>query len=96
MSRLRGTGASDRGSLRPQNEVAWQFHDDDDAALAIVADGMGGHTSGCLAADLAVATSASVFARRVAVYAETWWKAEHTPLVRVRSYTACIDERRRT
>src|SRR5215211_7874515 len=74
---IRGAQASHAGPVRAYNEDACLFLDDDEGAIAMVADGMGGGTSGRPAADLAVETCLRVFAAKFDLYAEEWWKAEH-------------------
>ena len=60
--------ASDPGCCRPNNEDCVQFfstQDDPQSALAIVADGMGGHNAGEIASREAVATIGSRYLRRL-------------------------------
>src|SRR4029077_8089722 len=51
---LRAHGVTDKGRVRPINEDCWAF----DAAqgLCVVADGLGGHNAGEVAAQVAVET----------------------------------------
>jgi protein phosphatase len=49
---LRAYGFTDKGRIRPINEDCWVF--DDERSLCVVADGMGGHKAGEVAARLAV------------------------------------------
>lgn len=53
-----GSGASDVGRLRDQNEDS--FYLDDERGLYVVADGMGGHSGGEIASAAAIATVARV------------------------------------
>ena len=51
---LQAYGASDKGRVRPVNEDFWAF--EPSCGLCVVADGMGGHKAGDIAARLAVET----------------------------------------
>ena len=51
---LRAYGVTDRGRVRPINEDCWAF--DETRNLCVVADGMGGHNAGEVAARIAVDT----------------------------------------
>ena len=51
---LRGYGVTDKGRTRPVNEDCWTF--DEALSLCVVADGMGGHKAGEVAARIAVDT----------------------------------------
>jgi protein phosphatase len=51
---LRACGVTDKGRVRPVNEDCWAF--DDARNLCVVADGMGGHKAGEVAARIAVDT----------------------------------------
>lgn len=51
---LRAYGVTDKGRVRPINEDCWAF--DDARNLCVVADGMGGHKAGEVAARIAVET----------------------------------------
>ena len=51
---LRAYGVTDRGRVRPINEDCWAF--DEACSLCVVADGMGGHKAGEVAARMAVDT----------------------------------------
>lgn len=51
---LRACGVTDKGRVRPVNEDCWAF--DDARSLCVVADGMGGHKAGEVAARIAVDT----------------------------------------
>jgi protein phosphatase len=51
---LRAFGVTDKGRIRPVNEDCWAF--DDARNLCVVADGMGGHRAGEVAAQIAVDT----------------------------------------
>jgi protein phosphatase len=51
---LRGCGATDKGRVRPNNEDCWAF--DEARGICVVADGMGGHKAGEVAARIAVDT----------------------------------------
>jgi protein phosphatase len=55
---LRAFGLSDKGRVRPHNEDCFAI--DEDAGLCVVADGMGGHNAGEIAAQLAVAAVVNV------------------------------------
>src|SRR5262245_18650010 len=79
---IRGASATDAGAVREHNEDACLYRDDGDeeggvAAIAVVADGMGGMSNGGIAADIAVASCAAAFDARIATYAKAWWCAEH-------------------
>lgn len=80
-TRVRAAGASHEGPRRKSNEDVWSFLEDEMAALAVVADGMGGNGSGRKAADLTVETCARIFRGRSTTVlddlAEVWWLAEH-------------------
>ncbi|MFO0661290.1 MAG: protein phosphatase 2C domain-containing protein [Polyangiaceae bacterium] len=52
--RVRWAGASDKGRVRPNNEDVWKV--DSDFGLFVIADGMGGHNAGEIAAALCVET----------------------------------------
>jgi serine/threonine protein phosphatase PrpC len=79
--RVRGGGASHEGPRAAQNVNAFAFIEDDGAALAIVAGGIGTATSGRNAADLTIATASEIFrGLRSSVLddlAEVWWFGEH-------------------
>jgi protein phosphatase len=62
VARLLASGASDKGTIRPNNEDCFQI--DTDLQLFVVADGMGGHNAGEVAARLAVDTVVDVIANR--------------------------------
>jgi serine/threonine protein phosphatase PrpC len=51
---LRAYGVTDKGRVRPTNEDCWAF--DETRNLCVVADGMGGHNAGEVAARIAVDT----------------------------------------
>ncbi len=51
---LRADGVTDKGRVRPTNEDCWAF--DEARNLCVVADGMGGHQAGEVAARIAVDT----------------------------------------
>ena len=51
---LRAHGVTDKGRVRPTNEDCWAF--EPSRGLCVVADGMGGHNAGEVAAQLAVET----------------------------------------
>ena len=51
---LRAYGVTDKGRIRPINEDCWAF--DETRNLCVVADGMGGHNAGEVAARIAVDT----------------------------------------
>ena len=55
---LRAHGATDKGRVRPINEDCWAF--EPSRGLCVVADGMGGHRAGEVAARIAVETIVSV------------------------------------
>ena len=55
---LQAYGASDKGRVRPINEDFWAF--EPSCRLCVVADGMGGHKAGDIAARLAVDTVVGV------------------------------------
>lgn len=57
--RLDVAGVSDVGKVREHNEDAWLWVEA--AGLVVVADGMGGHRAGDVAADLAVRTLAEAY-----------------------------------
>jgi protein phosphatase len=57
---LRAFGVTDRGSVRPANEDCFAIHED--LGLLIVADGMGGHNAGEVAARMAVDAIVDYFA----------------------------------
>src|SRR5262249_19880749 len=65
------------GRVRAWNEDACLFRTDGDAAMAVVADGMGGQSSGRPAADQVIAACGAAFASRAQDYAEAWWHGEH-------------------
>jgi len=54
-------GLTDIGMAREENEDSFWFHIYDDMAVAVVADGMGGHIGGKLSSKLAVATTKELF-----------------------------------
>src|SRR5205085_8453371 len=54
---LRAHGATDKGRVRPVNEDCWAF--EPSRGLCVVADGMGGHKAGEVAARIAVETIVS-------------------------------------
>ena len=56
---LRASGFSDRGRVRPTNEDCFAIHED--LGLCIVADGVGGHNAGEIAARMAVDAVADHF-----------------------------------
>jgi serine/threonine protein phosphatase PrpC len=80
-TRVRAAGASHEGPRRKSNEDVWRFVEDDTAALAVIADGMGGSGSGRKVADLVVDTCARIFRGRSTTVlddlAEIWWLGEH-------------------
>lgn len=67
--RLNLAGRTDVGSIREHNEDAWGHSDD--TALVVVADGMGGHQSGEVAADLATKVVTELFELDEAP--KPWW-----------------------
>lgn len=59
---------TDRGHVRPRNEDALAYHslsDDGGRALLVVADGMGGHSSGDIASDIAVRACCNAVQARI-------------------------------
>ena len=52
MSPLQAYGLTDKGRVRPTNEDCFAIHEE--LGLCVVADGMGGHNAGEVAARLAV------------------------------------------
>lgn len=75
--RLNLAGQTDVGSLREHNEDAWGHSDGE--SLLVVADGMGGHQSGEVAADLATKVVTELFA--VAEAPKPWWRFWAAPPV---------------
>src|SRR4051812_47199747 len=67
---IRASGASDAGCVRPNNEDRILM--DEQLGLFIVADGMGGHSHGERAAELAVATLAHYVASSCSGEDVTW------------------------
>jgi PPM family protein phosphatase len=61
---LRAYGVTDKGSVRPTNEDCWAF--DEARGLCVVADGMGGHKAGEVAARTAVDTIVGSLAAGIA------------------------------
>lgn len=61
MQRVKMFGLTDIGMVREENEDSFWFHIYDDMAVAVVADGMGGHIGGKLSSKLAVATAKELF-----------------------------------
>jgi serine/threonine protein phosphatase PrpC len=57
---LRAFGLTDKGNVRPSNEDCFAIHED--LGLLVVADGMGGHNAGEVAARTAVETIVEYFA----------------------------------
>ncbi len=78
---VRCAGATDPGPHREHNEDAFFFEEAGGAAIAVVADGMGGMSSGRAAADLVIDTCARAFRERdrppLDEIAEAWWIGEH-------------------
>jgi serine/threonine protein phosphatase PrpC len=68
--RVRIEGATDIGRRRRRNEDSWLGLPEDN--LAVVADGMGGHGSGDVASQLAVATIKSFFSLTAPESENTW------------------------
>lgn len=81
--RVRTAGESHAGPMREYNEDAFGIFDDATSAIAMVADGMGGHSSGRRGADLCVDTCKALFEGRKSSIlddlAEAWWNGEHPP-----------------
>ena len=63
-------GTTDKGRVRPINEDCWAF--ESSHALCVVADGMGGHKAGEVAARIAVDTIVSAVTTSSAVDADEW------------------------
>jgi PPM family protein phosphatase len=61
MSVFRAFGVTDKGRVRPANEDCFAIHED--LGLAVVADGMGGHNAGEVAARMAVDAIVDYFTR---------------------------------
>ena len=68
--RVRMAGASDVGKKRTQNEDRWAIFEDD--PIMVVADGMGGHAAGEVAAGLAVDTLREYFQISADIHQRTW------------------------
>lgn len=69
MAAIRAAGKSDVGRHRERNEDSYLLFppvDEHDAALYVVADGMGGHVAGEVASSIAVNTIGSFFRKHVA------------------------------
>jgi serine/threonine protein phosphatase PrpC len=67
---LRAYGLSDKGRVRPTNEDCFAI--EEALGLCVVADGMGGHNAGEVAARLAVDAVVSFVAERVASDRDEW------------------------
>ena len=63
-------GATDKGRVRPINEDCWAF--DAPHGLCVVADGMGGHKAGDVAARIAVETIVSSVTTSPAIHEHEW------------------------
>jgi len=74
---IRGVAASATGAVRNDNEDAAFLAVAGEMALAVVADGTGGRSSGRAAADRTIASARATFARRFLLLAEAWWHGEH-------------------
>jgi protein phosphatase len=61
MQRVGMFGLTDIGMVREENEDSFWFHIYNDMAVAVVADGMGGHIGGKLSSKLAVSTAKALF-----------------------------------
>lgn len=85
--RVRMSGASDTGKKRSQNEDRWGIFDEE--PLMLVADGMGGHAAGEIAAALAVDTLQEYFRITADFYQQTWPlktnRSKQTELKRLRA-----------
>ena len=64
-------GATDKGRVRPVNEDCWAF--DASHGLCVVADGMGGHKAGEVAARIAVETVVSSVTTKLAASSAVDW-----------------------
>jgi serine/threonine protein phosphatase PrpC len=77
--RVRGTGATHAGPRREHDGDAFGFFEDSNAALAVVADGVG--SAGDEASRRVIETCSNMFRGRRATIlddlAETWWRNEH-------------------
>lgn len=73
---LKLAGRTDVGVVRDHNEDTWKHTAD--ATLVVVADGMGGHQSGEVAADLAATALAQLFEAEQAPH--PWWRFWSAPL----------------
>ena len=67
---LRLAGKTDVGSVREHNEDAWRHTGD--GSMVVVADGMGGHQAGEVAADMATQVLAELFEASEAP--KPWWR----------------------
>src|SRR5205085_75406 len=67
---LRAHGATDKGRVRPVNEDCWAF--ERSHGLCVVADGMGGHKAGEVAARIAVETLVSSVTTNPAIPEHEW------------------------
>jgi serine/threonine protein phosphatase PrpC len=72
---LRFAGQTDVGSVREHNEDAWRHTVD--GSMVVVADGMGGHQAGEVAADMATQELADLFEEREAP--KPWWRFWSAP-----------------
>ena len=61
MQHINMFGLTDIGMVREENEDSFWFHIYEDMAVAVVADGMGGHIGGKLSSKLAVSTAKELF-----------------------------------
>lgn len=67
---LKFAGQTDVGAVREHNEDAWRHTAD--GSMVVVADGMGGHQAGEVAADMATQVLAELFEQREAP--KPWWR----------------------